>query len=69
MLFLAALCLPFTAAIVSAAPSTDGLEARATDPCTVIAGQTWVAPSDVRACFNSFPVNATIKQNVGNALP
>ncbi|KAI8972883.1 hypothetical protein BD414DRAFT_448245 [Trametes punicea] len=40
------------------------LNGRATDPCGAIANQTWAAPSDVRACFSSFPVNATIQQNI-----
>lgn len=34
------------------------------DPCTVIAEQKWAAPKDVRACFTSFKVNNTIKDNV-----
>jgi hypothetical protein len=31
------------------------------DPCVAIANQTWVAPSAVRACYESFKVNATEK--------
>ena len=34
------------------------------DPCAAIGGQKWVTPSAVRACFQSFPVNETIKSNV-----
>lgn len=52
-------------AVASAAAFQD-LEERKSDPCVAIAGQKWVAPSAVRACFNSFPVNATIKTNVSN---
>lgn len=34
------------------------------DPCVVIGGQKWVAPSDVRACFTSFKVDPAVKSNV-----
>ncbi|KAF9041554.1 hypothetical protein BJ165DRAFT_1406469 [Panaeolus papilionaceus] len=34
------------------------------DPCTVIAGQKWVAPKDLRACFTSAKVDPAIKANV-----
>lgn len=37
---------------------------RAADPCAVIGGQKWVAPSAVRACFESFPINESTKSNV-----
>ncbi|EJC99199.1 uncharacterized protein FOMMEDRAFT_148756 [Fomitiporia mediterranea MF3/22] len=37
---------------------------RAPDPCAAIGGQKWVAPSAVRACFESFPINETIKENI-----
>ncbi|OSD05135.1 hypothetical protein PYCCODRAFT_1432889 [Trametes coccinea BRFM310] len=40
------------------------IDVRASDPCAAIANQTWAAPSDVRACFSSFPVNQTIKENI-----
>ena len=40
------------------------LMSRAIDPCAVIGGQKWAAPSAVRACFESFPDNQTIKNNV-----
>lgn len=36
----------------------------AADPCTVIAGKTWVAPQDVRACFQSSKVDEVAKENV-----
>ena len=39
-------------------------EERAADPCATIGGQTWVSPADVRACYQSFPVNETEKANV-----
>ena len=48
------LLLPF---LVSAAPS-------ASDPCTKIAGKQFSTPADVRACFNSFAFNETVRQNV-----
>ena len=38
---------------------------RANDPCAAIAGQKWVAPSDVRACLTSFQVDPVEKANVG----
>ncbi|KAJ7856576.1 hypothetical protein B0H13DRAFT_2237799 [Mycena leptocephala] len=34
------------------------------DPCTVIAGQTFVHPADALACLKSFPFNETLRQNV-----
>ncbi|KAJ3829498.1 hypothetical protein F5880DRAFT_1470491 [Lentinula raphanica] len=34
------------------------------DPCTAIAGQTFVLPADVLACERSFPFNETLRQNV-----
>lgn len=47
---------------VLAAPS-DAAGGRV-DPCAAIGGQKWVAPSAVRACFQSFSVNETTKSNV-----
>ncbi|QRV98977.1 peptidase family S41 protein [Ceratobasidium sp. AG-Ba] len=40
------------------------IETRAADPCAKIAGQSFVAPSDARACLSSFPYNATLAKNV-----
>ncbi|KAH8103013.1 hypothetical protein BXZ70DRAFT_889701 [Cristinia sonorae] len=40
------------------------LVAKAIDPCAAIAGQKWVAPKDVRACFTSFKVDPAIKANI-----
>jgi len=40
-------------------------DSRAVDPCAAIAGQKWVAPSDVRACLTSFQVDPIEKRNVG----
>jgi hypothetical protein len=37
---------------------------RASDPCATIAGQKWVAPKDLRACFTSVKVDPVIKENV-----
>ncbi|CAE6411508.1 unnamed protein product [Rhizoctonia solani] len=34
------------------------------DPCAVIAGQQYVAPSAAMACLKSFPYNATLAKNV-----
>ncbi|KAG7091916.1 hypothetical protein E1B28_008311 [Marasmius oreades] len=34
------------------------------DPCTKLAGKKWVAPSDLRACFQSFKVEPVIKDNI-----
>ncbi|KIY48535.1 hypothetical protein FISHEDRAFT_43153 [Fistulina hepatica ATCC 64428] len=34
------------------------------DPCETIAGLTWTTPADVRACFEYFAVNETIKANI-----
>ncbi|KZS88924.1 hypothetical protein SISNIDRAFT_489768 [Sistotremastrum niveocremeum HHB9708] len=36
----------------------------ASDPCAKIAGQTFSVPSDVLACWKSFPFNETIRDNV-----
>ena len=41
-----------------------GLEERAADPCATIGGKTWVSPADVRACYQSFPVDEAVKANV-----
>ncbi|KAF7325770.1 Peptidase S41 family protein ustP [Mycena kentingensis (nom. inval.)] len=38
--------------------------ALAQDPCAAIGGQKWVAPAALRACFQSFPVNQTTKENI-----
>jgi hypothetical protein len=51
-----ALSVASVVAATLAAPNT-----RAADPCAAIANQTWVAPSAVRACYQSFKVNATEK--------
>lgn len=37
---------------------------RPSDPCAAIAGQKWVAPADLRACFTSVKVDPVIKENV-----
>ena len=36
----------------------------APDPCAAIARKKWVAPSEVRACFTSFPVDSVEKASV-----
>ncbi|KAL1739971.1 hypothetical protein HDZ31DRAFT_48432 [Schizophyllum fasciatum] len=38
--------------------------ASAQDACAAIAGQKWAAPADVRACYSSFALNATHKENI-----
>ncbi|TCD64095.1 hypothetical protein EIP91_004537 [Steccherinum ochraceum] len=40
------------------------LVAKAVDPCAAIAGQKWVAPAAVRACFTSFQVDPIVKANI-----
>lgn len=49
---------------VKASPLIDDQLSKRADPCAAIGGQKWVAPSAVRACFQSIPVNQTIKANV-----
>ncbi|KAJ6600067.1 hypothetical protein B0H10DRAFT_1958930 [Mycena sp. CBHHK59/15] len=34
------------------------------DPCAIIGGKKWVAPSEVRACYSSVKVDPTIKSNI-----
>jgi hypothetical protein len=48
-------------ASVAAVALASKVDIRATDACVAIANQTWVAPSAVRACYQSFKVNATEK--------
>lgn len=55
----AALSALSVAAFVSALPS---------DPCAKIAGQKWVSPRDVRACYSSFKVDQKEKSNVSNPI-
>jgi hypothetical protein len=38
--------------------------AAAPDPCTKIGGKKWVAPADVRACYKSYKLDDTIRNNV-----
>ncbi|GJE90953.1 hypothetical protein PsYK624_071000 [Phanerochaete sordida] len=40
------------------------LESGAADPCATIAGQKWVSPAQVRACFTSFKVDPELKANI-----
>ncbi|KAJ8073815.1 hypothetical protein PM082_012093 [Marasmius tenuissimus] len=40
------------------------MSALAQDPCSTIAGQTWVSASDVRACYKALPFNTTIRDNI-----
>ncbi|KAI0792260.1 hypothetical protein C8Q75DRAFT_792008 [Abortiporus biennis] len=51
-----------TRPVYADAPSI--LTERASDPCAAIAGQKWVAPKDVRACFTSFKVDPVVKANI-----
>ena len=52
----------YDALLVSAA--VVDVSTRGADPCAAIGGQKWVAPGALRACFESFAVNQTIKENV-----
>ena len=36
----------------------------ASDPCTKIAGKTFMPPADALACMKAFPFNETLRQNV-----
>ncbi|KAI0343270.1 hypothetical protein BDW22DRAFT_1413290 [Trametopsis cervina] len=58
------LSLPFVLAALVAFTAAEPLAVRAGDPCAAIAGQKWVAPSAVRACFTSFKVDPVIKANL-----
>jgi hypothetical protein len=49
------------AAVSAAGAVAAALAAASADPCVAIANRTWVAPADVRACYDSFAVNATEK--------
>ncbi|THH03064.1 hypothetical protein EW145_g6558, partial [Phellinidium pouzarii] len=49
-------------ALIASAPAFT--IARAVDPCAAIGGKKWVAPSAVRACFDSFPINESTKSNI-----
>ncbi|KAG9128409.1 hypothetical protein FRC07_013749 [Ceratobasidium sp. 392] len=42
--------------------------AQAQDPCTKIARETWIKPSEVNACLSYFPFNATLRDNVVDVL-
>lgn len=61
--FFAALSAFFASATLAAADA-NVLDVRAADPCAAIAGKTWVAPKDVRACYTHFKVDPAIKANV-----
>ncbi|KAF7366694.1 TSPc domain-containing protein [Mycena sanguinolenta] len=37
---------------------------KSSDPCAVIAGKSFMLPSDALACLKSFPFNETLRQNV-----
>ena len=56
--------LAFLSVLASSFALGVALETRKRDPCAKVGGQKWVAPSAVRACFQSIPVNQTIKANV-----
>ncbi|KAF9009968.1 hypothetical protein BDQ17DRAFT_1234948 [Cyathus striatus] len=60
--FFAAFGLSLVAA--TSASSIPDILARASDPCAVIGGQKWVAPKDVRACYQSIKVDQKIKSNI-----
>ena len=46
---------------VLGAPSSDSEKG---DPCSKVAGKTYVVPSDALACYKSFAFNETIRTNV-----
>ncbi|TFK66892.1 hypothetical protein BDN72DRAFT_871423 [Pluteus cervinus] len=53
--------------LASAAPDADSAQAPAPAPkdaCAAIGGKTWVAPKDVRACYQSVKLDPKIKSNV-----
>ncbi|KAH9849012.1 hypothetical protein C2E23DRAFT_841425 [Lenzites betulinus] len=53
------------AASLGAAPTVlAALVSHGTDPCTKIAGKTFMSPPDALACMRSFPFNETLRQNV-----
>ncbi|KAI0343267.1 hypothetical protein BDW22DRAFT_1259728 [Trametopsis cervina] len=54
----------FVVAALAVFAAAEPLENRARDSCVAIAGQKWVAPKDVRACYTSFQVQADIKSNI-----
>ena len=56
--------LGLASSYVKASPLIDDQLLKRADPCAAIGGQKWVAPSALRACFQSIPVNQTIKANV-----
>ncbi|KAJ6588363.1 hypothetical protein B0H19DRAFT_1248035 [Mycena capillaripes] len=51
-------------ALAAFGPLSFAAKPSAGDPCTVIAGQTFVHPADALACLKSFPFNETLRQNV-----
>ncbi|KAJ7913878.1 hypothetical protein B0H13DRAFT_2003844 [Mycena leptocephala] len=57
------LALFSTLGVISAHTASE-LQDRKVDPCAVIGGKKWVAPSDVRACLSSFKVDPAIKSNI-----
>lgn len=50
--------------LITAGPLLTALAAPKGDPCTKIAGQTFVPPHDALACLKSFPFNKTLQDNV-----
>ncbi|KDN47593.1 hypothetical protein RSAG8_03383, partial [Rhizoctonia solani AG-8 WAC10335] len=51
-------------ALVASGVAGTPLGGRDTDACAKVAGQSFVAPADARACLNSFSYNATLAKNV-----
>ncbi|TEB34122.1 hypothetical protein FA13DRAFT_1753769 [Coprinellus micaceus] len=41
-----------------------GVQAAPADPCAAIGGKKWVAPSEVRACYQSFKLDNSVKNNI-----
>ncbi|KIM38039.1 hypothetical protein M413DRAFT_448078 [Hebeloma cylindrosporum] len=55
---------PLSFLIVASLAAVYAQPPHASDPCAAIAGQKWVAPKDLRACFTSVKVNPAIKENI-----
>ena len=47
-----------------ALPSQSFLVAAASEPCVKVAGVQFADPADPIACYKSFPLNETLRQNV-----
>ncbi|KIK68514.1 hypothetical protein GYMLUDRAFT_68368 [Collybiopsis luxurians FD-317 M1] len=64
MLPMARLALTALSFLFTATLALTDVARQASDPCAIIGGQKWVSPQDLRACFNSFPVDPSVKENI-----